>query len=57
MTKRIYTPEQEKQIQKMAAVGMSDGLISKEIGISIHTVQILTTKYWNDKMKNKDNDE
>lgn len=50
---RTYTPEQKIKAEQLGGKGFTDFEISKILGLDVHTVKPITTKYWKEKMKNK----
>lgn len=52
MTKKsIYTKEQKASIEKLGGSGMPDGEIARIVGVKLHFVTPIVTKYWEEKMK------
>jgi len=50
----IYNKKTIKEIQELASKGFSDTEIVKKTGASYSFIQIQTTKYWEEKMKQKE---
>ena len=48
-----YTAEDKQKIYDLADKGMTDTDITAETGFGYSYIQSVTTKYWEDKMKNK----
>ena len=50
---RLTKPMKTKLLE-MADMGVPDFKIAEYMGISTSRVSVITTKYWNEKMKSKD---
>ena len=50
---KTYTDEQKVEIIRLGSKGVRDTEISKIIGLPYYIVRPITTEYWNDKMKLK----
>lgn len=51
--KKQPTVKQIKQMHIMAEKGITDSEIAKEVGFCVSTVQKITTRFWDNKMKSK----
>jgi ATP/maltotriose-dependent transcriptional regulator MalT len=55
MARGVYLKENViSQINELALIGISDKKISEKLKISHHTIQMHTSRFWNDRMKNKE---
>ena len=50
---KTYTEEQKLKIEKLGAKGVRDVDISKIVGLHYSIIHPITTKYWENKMKLK----
>lgn len=50
---RVITESEKELIEYLASKGTSDGVISKQTGISVAAVGNISTKYWKRKMEEK----
>jgi phosphoribulokinase len=56
MTK-TYTKEQKIEIEALARKGVRDVDIAKKVNLRLGVVEVISSHYWQDMMKNKAKDE